>query len=468
MSVAASVRGKLYLCSHEGCSATFSKEWRLMEHLYRHEGLDSIGFPNGSDGPRHENMEFLLLARMPFVCDYEGCTKGFTRKFHLSRHRLTHSGDRPYRCVFEGCCEGFTTNANLKKHVKRKHEKENPSYKCEFDSCGKVFKKHQQLKTHQYEHTKELPFECPHSGCEQKFLQARQLKRHEKTHLGYTCKREGCDFVAKTWSEVRSHAAQQHPGCHVCNECGRTFKRRAFLHEHEQTHAESREVFACPNPGCERTYTTAFNLRSHLISFHENVRPHSCPYPGCGRKFAMKQSLDRHGVMHDPEKKKLKKKRSCRRRTLVSRLSGIRHTAVVSEAVLEMEACDGELPEILFGKASIGSPPPCCSPETAGLRCGSRDPTEERCGETNAAARSPDAPSAPGVDGGAAIVPDEGNETALTSEIDTVEADSGLQRNSVIKMCSRDERGGPIPIGCKVDRLQISPIEDQIDNEASM
>uniref|UniRef100_A0A672L915 C2H2-type domain-containing protein n=1 Tax=Sinocyclocheilus grahami TaxID=75366 RepID=A0A672L915_SINGR len=65
-------------------------------------------------------------------------------------------------------------------------------------------------------------------------------------------------------------------------------------------------------------FTTAFNLQSHILSFHEEQRSFICTQPGCGRSFAMKQSLLRHGVVHDPEKKQLK---SHPKRSLASRLS---------------------------------------------------------------------------------------------------------------------------------------------------
>uniref|UniRef100_A0A8C0X146 C2H2-type domain-containing protein n=1 Tax=Castor canadensis TaxID=51338 RepID=A0A8C0X146_CASCN len=76
--------------------------------------------------------------------------------------------------------------------------------------------------------------------------------------------------------------------------------------------------------GCGRTYTTMFNLQSHILSFHEEKRPFVCEHAGCGKTFAMKQSLTRHAIVHDPDKKKmkLKVKRSHEKRSLASRLSG--------------------------------------------------------------------------------------------------------------------------------------------------
>ncbi|CAK7310720.1 Transcription factor IIIA [Vulpes lagopus] len=97
------------------------------------------------------------------------------------------------------------------------------------------------------------------------------------------------------------------------------------LKQHMKTHAPERDVSLplCPREGCSRTSTTVFNLQSHILSFHEERCPFTCEQEGCGKTFAMKQSLTRQAVVHDPDKKKmkLKVKRSREKQSLASRLS---------------------------------------------------------------------------------------------------------------------------------------------------
>ncbi|KAL8190963.1 UNVERIFIED_CONTAM: Transcription factor IIIA [Gekko kuhli] len=284
-----------YICSFPDCNATFNKGWKLEAHLCKHTG------------------------ERPFVCDYEGCGKSFTRDFHLRRHCLIHTGEKQFVCTVDGCDKKYATKQNLNKHM-GKHS--NRLYVCDFENCGKSFKKHQQLKIHQCQHTGELFFRCSHQGCEARFAIPHQLKRHEKTHEGYMCRKDGCSFIGKTWSQLRKHTITAHIEPVVCSVCAKTFTRKDYLRCHQKIHASEREVFRCPRESCGRTYTTLFNLQSHIVSFHEEKRPFSCDHPGCGKVFSMKQSLVRHAVVHDPEKKKRNLNKQRPKRSLASRLSG--------------------------------------------------------------------------------------------------------------------------------------------------
>ncbi|OCT93144.1 hypothetical protein XELAEV_18016209mg [Xenopus laevis] len=94
----------------------------------------------------------------------------------------------------------------------------------------------------------------------------------------------------------------------MCDQCNRTFKQKDHLRDHKKTHEKERTVYNCPRDGCECSYTTAFNLPSHIQSFHEEQRTFVCEHAECGKSFAMKmsnRSLERHSVVHDPEKRKV-------------------------------------------------------------------------------------------------------------------------------------------------------------------
>ncbi|XP_067107556.1 general transcription factor IIIA, b [Osmerus mordax] len=275
---------KKFACSFVNCESTFSKSWKLQAHLCKHTGLK------------------------PFSC--ETCEKSFCTRYQLTRHQLSHSGEKPFKCLVEGCSEAFTTHASMKNHMTRIHQHQEKRFKCDHLGCGKDFKKKYQLSTHKCEHSQLLPFHCNAEGCKREFPTSRKLRCHEKVHRGYPCEVEGCLFQGKTWTDYQKHR-KEHRVRLQCDGCRKKFWEAWFLHLHKLwIHSGERRLFRCPKQGCERTFTTRFNLDSHVTGEHEHKKDFPCSHPGCGKSFVMKESLRRHGVMHDPEKKKLVKQKS--------------------------------------------------------------------------------------------------------------------------------------------------------------
>lgn len=80
------------------------------------------------------------------------CSKLFTNKSALAKHRLTHSNERKYTC-----------------HV-----------------CDKAFKRQDHLNGHMLTHQDKKPFSCKAPGCDKSYCDSRSLKRHvESQHQDY-------------------------------------------------------------------------------------------------------------------------------------------------------------------------------------------------------------------------------------------------------------------------------------------
>ncbi|XP_019722418.1 general transcription factor IIIA, b isoform X2 [Hippocampus comes] len=272
---------KSYICSFFDCKAKFTKLWKLEAHLCKHTGLK------------------------PFSC--ASCDKTFCSRYALARHELNHSGEKRHKCTTDGCSEAFLRNAGLKNHIARVHQHKEGRYQCTHQGCQSSFNKKYQLKTHTGEHQGHLPFCCHVDDCAREFPSLGKLKHHENMHKGYPCEDELCTFLGKTWSEYQKHR-KEHRVKVPCSMCTKQFNNTWFLRQHELLHhSGGKPNFSCPKQGCSKTFSRRFNLDSHVLGDHEGTKPFSCAQPGCNKNFVMKESLWRHGVVHDPVKKKLKK-----------------------------------------------------------------------------------------------------------------------------------------------------------------
>ncbi|PSN55218.1 hypothetical protein C0J52_00617 [Blattella germanica] len=135
------------------------------------------------------------------ICGF--CNKIFGKKYHLNRHLLLHTGERPYTC--EQCNKSFTDKSNLITHL-RLHSGYLP-YNCEI--CNKCFNGKTGLNTHMLVHTGDRPFIC--EVCKKSFRTKDDLGRHIRVHTGE------CPYM--------------------CAVCSKSFNTRGSFNRHSRLHS---------------------------------------------------------------------------------------------------------------------------------------------------------------------------------------------------------------------------------------
>ncbi|XP_018412939.1 PREDICTED: POZ-, AT hook-, and zinc finger-containing protein 1 isoform X5 [Nanorana parkeri] len=281
------------------CDKVFTDPLRLRHHEAQH-GVTSLqlGYADlqapriGENGlsqdeqatPRKRNR-----ARKQVACDL--CGKIFRDVYHLNRHKLSHSGEKPYSCpvcglrfkrkdrmsyhvrshdgsvgkpyICQSCGKGFSRPDHLNGHIKQVHTSERP-HKCE--TCNASFATRDRLRSHLACHEDKIP--CQVCG---KYLRAAYMADHLKKHsegpsnFCTICNREGekcqhgeqessdsfgdlsdgsdlkspekpnsngsyvaCDLVIP--KKIETEAEKRYP----CSECGSFFRSKAYLNKHIQ------------------------------------------------------------------------------------------------------------------------------------------------------------------------------------------------------------------------------------------
>uniref|UniRef100_K7F3B4 Zinc finger protein 777 n=1 Tax=Pelodiscus sinensis TaxID=13735 RepID=K7F3B4_PELSI len=122
----------------------------------------------------------------------------------LSRHQLSHAGDRPHTCA--ECQKSFRLKINLMLHQRSHAGKSRGLYIC--SECGRGFNHHSNFIRHQMIHTGERPYGC--TECGKTFMRKEHLLTHRRLHTG------------------------ERP--YQCPECRKSFTRKQHLVGHQRIH----------------------------------------------------------------------------------------------------------------------------------------------------------------------------------------------------------------------------------------
>ncbi|CAH1176154.1 unnamed protein product [Phaedon cochleariae] len=206
------------------CSKQFRMRGSLMVHLrvahYGYGRGDDTGCDSTKeDGARvdevvndkkvvddgkilQKNSTSKVIDNKHWECDV--CSKMFTTKYFLKKHKRLHTGEMPYCCSL--CNKSFTFQQSYHKHMLY-HSSEKP-HVC--NECGRAFKELSTLQNHARIHSGERPFVC--ETCGKSFRQRVSYLVHRRIHTGvmpYKC--TACNKCFRYKVSQKSHKCFMNP-----------------------------------------------------------------------------------------------------------------------------------------------------------------------------------------------------------------------------------------------------------------
>ncbi|XP_043648634.1 zinc finger protein 436 [Drosophila teissieri] len=173
------------------------------------------------------------------------CHRGFYKSSLLEAHMQQHEGLRPYTCVH--CAKSYARANLLDSHLREMHH----------NSAARII------------------HACPH--CNKVYTAERSLKYHMKR------------------AHESNHRSESPDALHICDECGKSFVRRAHLTRHKKVHGSIEGRRYCCEC-CDQRFYTKENMVDHLQRKHGNKNLLRCRK--CGRIFRSSVELSAHAKKH--------------------------------------------------------------------------------------------------------------------------------------------------------------------------
>ncbi|XP_043943293.1 zinc finger protein 883-like [Protopterus annectens] len=262
------------------------KEWGKRKSSLAKQKNDCLGMKHRKCATHDKSFTQNACHDRPYKC--ATCGKKFKKKWYLTCHEKTHTGEKPYKCAT--CEKSFIWKWNLASHEKI-HTRET-TYKCK--TCNKSFQRKWKLVFHERTHTGEKPHKC--ATCGKGFIWKWSLTCHEKIHTGET-KCETCDLSFEGKYKLLSHEkthAEEKP--YQCAKCSKYFTLKDSLIRHEKTHT-GKKPYKCTI--CGKSFQWKNNLTYHEVT-HTGDRPYKCTT--CDKSFRRNWELTAHNRIHTGEK----------------------------------------------------------------------------------------------------------------------------------------------------------------------
>ncbi|XP_040050259.2 vascular endothelial zinc finger 1 isoform X2 [Gasterosteus aculeatus] len=222
------------------------------QHQHHHQQQQQQSIPKKPPKPVKKN----------HGCDM--CGKAFRDVYHLNRHKLSHSDEKPFECPI--CHQRFKRKDRMTYHVRSHDGGVHKPYICSV--CGKGFSRPDHLSCHvKHVHSSERPFKCQVTACTSAFA---------------------------TKDRLRSHMIR-HEGKVTCNICGKMLSA-AYITSHLKTHGQASFSNPCNNKGISDWQWNHSGPRKDGNSVHNN----SAATTPVSNTAAITSALNRSGISSNP------------------------------------------------------------------------------------------------------------------------------------------------------------------------
>ncbi|XP_023269890.1 POZ-, AT hook-, and zinc finger-containing protein 1 isoform X1 [Seriola lalandi dorsalis] len=236
-------------------------------------------------------------------CDI--CGKVFRDVYHLNRHKLSHSGEKPYACHV--CGLRFKRKDRMSYHVRSHDGSVGKPYVCQ--SCGKGFSRPDHLNGHiKQVHTTERPHKC--QICNASFATRDRLRSHLACHEDkIPCKVCGKFLRAAYMTDhLKKHSEGTHNYCGICNKDGQENAGKCPHLESEESdpsfgelpngdelkspHKPERPELEMPSLACNGASAGSLGSPEGSKAKTDPEKKFTCGI--CGQAFRTKSYLNKH------------------------------------------------------------------------------------------------------------------------------------------------------------------------------
>ncbi|XP_061788791.1 POZ-, AT hook-, and zinc finger-containing protein 1 isoform X2 [Nerophis lumbriciformis] len=298
------------------CGKAFTEASRLKNHEAQHGAtiggrstpgnIALLDRENGEHFPgelRLDSGRKRERTRRHVGCDI--CGKVFRDVYHLNRHKLSHSGEKPYACHV--CGLRFKRKDRMSYHVRSHDGSVGKPYVCQ--SCGKGFSRPDHLNGHiKQVHTTERPHKC--QICNASFATRDRLRSHLACHEDkIPCKVCGKFLRAAYMTDhLKKHSEGTHNYCGICNKDGQenagkcphldseesdpSFGDLSNSDELKSPDKSDRPELDMPSPACNGTSSGGLGSPEGPKAKTDPEKKFTCAI--CGQAFRTKSYLKKH------------------------------------------------------------------------------------------------------------------------------------------------------------------------------